>query len=130
MKHLRNFLKRITTTRGVQYVHCVMHKCIMVKVGGIHVKYVKTRKFYEIRGETFCKSRGKEKFFEIGENELKQGGNSKRSSETLADENRKFFLGKGEIGEIFHGVRIFFGNKGNPKQRGKCIIASGGMDAP
>jgi len=21
-------------TRGVQYVHCVMHKCIMVKVGG------------------------------------------------------------------------------------------------
>ena len=28
--------------RGVQYVHLVMHKCIMVKVGGkIHVKYVK-----------------------------------------------------------------------------------------
>ena len=29
--------------RGVQYVHWVMHKCIMVKVGGneIHVKYVK-----------------------------------------------------------------------------------------
>ena len=36
-----------------QYVHCVMHKCIMVKVGGeIHVglKYVKTRKFSEIWG--------------------------------------------------------------------------------
>ena len=31
--------------RGVQYVHWVMHKCIMVKVGGneIHVKYVKSR---------------------------------------------------------------------------------------
>jgi len=29
--------------RGVQYVHCVMHKCIMGKVGGneIHVKYIK-----------------------------------------------------------------------------------------
>ena len=33
------------TARGVQYVHWVMHKCIMVKVGGneIHVKYVKSR---------------------------------------------------------------------------------------
>ena len=31
------------TCRGVQYVHCVMHKCIMVKVGGneIHIKHVK-----------------------------------------------------------------------------------------
>jgi len=30
--------------RGVQYAHWVMHKCIMVKVGGkIHVKYVKSR---------------------------------------------------------------------------------------
>ena len=29
--------------RGVQYVHWVMRKCIMVKVGGeIHVKYVKS----------------------------------------------------------------------------------------
>src|SRR6218665_2058220 len=30
--------------RGVQYVHWVMHKCIMVKVGGekIHTKYVKS----------------------------------------------------------------------------------------
>ena len=34
-----------TQCRGVQYVHWVMHKCIMVKVGGneIHVKYVKSR---------------------------------------------------------------------------------------
>ncbi len=32
-------------SRGVQYVHWVMHKCIMVKVGGneIHIKYVKSR---------------------------------------------------------------------------------------
>ena len=39
--------------RGVQYVHCVMHKCIMVKeVGGneIHIEYAKTRKFPENRG--------------------------------------------------------------------------------
>jgi len=39
--------------RGVQYVHCVMHKCIMVKRGGKRKthKVCKTRKFYEIRGE-------------------------------------------------------------------------------
>jgi len=31
--------------RGVQYVHWVMHKCIMVKVGRneMHVKHVKSR---------------------------------------------------------------------------------------
>jgi len=34
--------------KGVQYVHCVMQKCIMVKVGGNenHIKYVNTPKFY------------------------------------------------------------------------------------
>ena len=34
-------------------VRCVMHKCIMVKLGGneTHVNYVKTLKFYEIRGK-------------------------------------------------------------------------------
>ena len=46
-------------SRGDEYVHCLMHRCIMGIVGGneIHVKYVKTRKFYNIRGE-ICKSRG------------------------------------------------------------------------
>jgi len=34
------------------------------------------------------------------------------------------------MGEIFRGVRIFFENRGNLKQVVKCIIASGGMDAP
>jgi len=44
---------RSIVDRGVQYMHCVMHKCIMVRLEGNekHVKYVKTRKFYEIRGE-------------------------------------------------------------------------------
>ena len=41
--------------RGVQYEHCVMHKCIMVKVGGKRktrkVCKENTRNFYEIRGE-------------------------------------------------------------------------------
>ena len=52
-------------------MHCVnsvMHKCIMVKVGENeeHRKYVKTRKFYETRGE-ILRSRGKEKFRKMGE---------------------------------------------------------------
>jgi len=49
----------LATRRGVQYVHCVTHKCIMVKVGGneIHTKYVKTRKCNENRG----------KFVKVGE---------------------------------------------------------------
>jgi len=49
--------------RGVQYVHCVMHKCIMVKVGGKrNTRKVckKACKFYKIRGE-ICKRRGKRK---------------------------------------------------------------------
>ena len=39
--------------RGVQYVHCLMHKCIMVTLAGNekHIKYVKIRQFYEISGE-------------------------------------------------------------------------------
>jgi len=55
---------------GVQYVHCVMHKCIMVKVGGKrntrkvckkHVNFAKTRgKFRKAGGkETFLRNRGK-----------------------------------------------------------------------
>ena len=53
----------------------------MVKVGGneIHVKYVKTRQFYEIRWE-FCKSRGEQKFPKIGGKGIETGeigGNSK-----------------------------------------------------
>ena len=38
--------------RGVQYVHLVMHKCIMVKAGRseIHRKYVKQVKFSKTGG--------------------------------------------------------------------------------
>ena len=65
--------------RGVQYVHCVMHKCIMVKVGGneIYVRYVITYKFLRNQESTFCKSREKEKFPEIWGKEIvteKKGG--------------------------------------------------------
>ena len=75
-------LHYITTHRGVQYVHCVMHKCILVKLGGNENdrKYVKKRKFYEIIGE-ICKSReGKEKFPKTGgkcTETAYKGGNAK-----------------------------------------------------
>jgi len=46
----------------------------MVKVGGndIHAKYVKKHVNFTKSGGKFIKSRGKEKFPEIGRNELKQ----------------------------------------------------------
>ena len=51
--------------RCVQFVHCMMHKCIMVKVAGNekHVKYVKTRKFNEII----------DKFTKVGGNRIFSG---------------------------------------------------------
>jgi len=30
----QHLLRQLPSARGVQYVHWVMHKCIMVKVGG------------------------------------------------------------------------------------------------
>ena len=46
-----------TVSWGVQYVHCVMHKCIMVKVGGrkIRESMYKTRKFDQSQGGKFDK---------------------------------------------------------------------------
>jgi len=46
-EHLKKYLLciRLSDTRGVQYDHWVMLKCIMVKAEGndIHIKYVKSR---------------------------------------------------------------------------------------
>src|SRR6218665_3670969 len=59
----------LPTYRGVQYVHWVMHKCIMVKVGGENtqkvckklVNFPKTGgKFLKVGGnQNFCQSGGK-----------------------------------------------------------------------
>ena len=46
--------------RGVRYVHWVMHKCIMVKVGGNEIHKVYKKKV------NFSKTEGK--FFKVGEN--------------------------------------------------------------
>src|SRR6218665_3028047 len=49
--------------RGVQYVDCVMHKCIMVKVGG------ESNNFGETEGEMY-RSKEKRGNLEIGEFEI------------------------------------------------------------
>ena len=55
------------TSRGVQYVHCVMHKCSMDKVGGKRKTYKVCKKHVNFRKSVgIWKSRGKEKFREIG----------------------------------------------------------------
>jgi len=40
------------------------------------------------------------------------------------------FVGINQIGKIFREVRNFFRKQGEMWNRGKCIIASEGMDAP
>ena len=64
---------------GVQDVHCVMHKCIMVKVWGSekHKKYVKSTEILRNQGEIW-KSSGEQKFSETEEKcieTVKIGGN-------------------------------------------------------
>ena len=54
----------------------------------------------------------------------------KRSSEILAGENRKFFGKKVKMWNFSTESEILFGNTRKISNRGKCIIASGGMDAP
>ena len=50
-----NSLAVLASYRGAQYVYCMMHKCIMVKIGGS-----KKPKLNEIRAEIykFCGYRG------------------------------------------------------------------------
>ena len=64
-----------TEARGVQYVHWVMHKCIMVKVGGKRNTQKVCKKqvnFSKTEGGIF-QSRGNNNFRKKGENVLKQG---------------------------------------------------------
>jgi len=90
------------SSRGVQYVHCVMHKCIMVKVG---------------RG--IWESRGNERF----------GGNRGNWGErTKIGGNFKFVTKKGHKNlEIFQrSLRNFSEIGGKILNKGRCIMASGG----
>ena len=68
-----NSSKDFVFARGVQYVHCVIHKCIMVKVGGNekHIKYVKNTLILRNQRRYLEKLVGNEEFFEMGGNVLK-----------------------------------------------------------
>jgi len=72
--------------------------------------------------EEICKSRGERK---ISRN---RGG--KRSSEIFSEENLKKNLEKIKSGKFPTESEIFSGNGGKSETGEKCIIASGGMDAP
>jgi len=102
-------------------VHCVMHKCIMVKVGvnENHRIYAtesmyKTRKFYEIKGENLAKQGRMKHLVETEGNWAERtriGGNFKFVVDDLKKGHKKFwrmktefFLGKGKTGKIFDGV--------------------------
>ena len=87
--------------RGVQYVHWVMHKCIMVKVGGKR----NTRKV--------CKKQVN-LFNTVGKICQSIGGKSRN------------FSGKGKIVKNSSKVRKNFGNRGKSETGGKCIMVSGG----
>src|SRR6218665_243757 len=117
--------------RGVQYVHWVMHKCIMVKVGGKNTcKVCKKQVNLCKTGGEICQSRGEIIIFsKQGGNVLKQekwgeirnfwSTTKKRSSEILADENQKIFREKVKLltfssesenfskigGNLHHGLR-------------------------
>src|SRR6218665_1045873 len=124
-------------TWGIQYVHCVMHKCIMVKVG--ETKNTKTMQKHvnlpKIAGKSL-KVGGKNNFVEIGGKcieVVKIGGNlwwmtKKRSSEILADENRKNFREKVTFGK-FSMESENFSEMGRKSETGG-ENALRGMDAP
>src|SRR6218665_3831764 len=54
----------------------------------------------------------------------------KISSEILADENRNIFREKVKFGKFSTESEHFSETEENLKQRGKCIIASEGVDVP
>jgi len=54
----------------------------------------------------------------------------KKSSEILADENRKIFREKVKFGKFSTESENFSEIGKKSETEGKCIMASGGMDAP
>src|SRR6218665_3327313 len=78
----------LTASRGVQYMHWVMHKCIMVKVGGKRntQKVCKKQVNFDKTEGKFRKVGGNNNFRETGgrENVLKQG-----NSKFVVDDEKK-----------------------------------------
>src|SRR6218665_2528719 len=55
---------------------------------------------------------------------------TKKAIRNFGGRKSEILSGKGKIQEIFHRVLKFFENRGKSETEGKCIIVSGGMDAP
>src|SRR6218665_2589264 len=91
------------------YVHCVMDKCIMVKLG--------ERKTHKVckKDVNFTKAEG---------NVVKQQKWGRNFKLMVND------LKKGKIGKILHGTRKNSEIVGENLKQGECIIASEGMNAP
>ena len=97
-------------SRGVQYVHWVMHKFIMVKVGGKR----NTRKVCK-KQVNLSKTGGNNNFRETGRKCTETGkieGNlwsmtKKKSSEISADENQEIFREKVKLLKFSSELEIF-----------------------
>ena len=88
-------------SRGVQYMHCVMHKCIMVKVGGTR----KSQKACTTHGNLTKSGRIWQKhFFEIGGNGVKKKKIEGKMSNLWVMTKKR----KGQIGKILDGVIDIF----------------------
>src|SRR6218665_3287004 len=101
----------------LQYVHWVMHKCIMVKVGGKRNAQKVCKKQVN-----FSKTGGK---FEICGRRL-----NKKSSEILADENQEIFREKVKLRNSCTESEIFFKIWGESETEGNASWSQRGMDAP
>src|SRR6218665_2845431 len=95
------------SSRGVQYVHCVMHKCIVVKVGENenHRKHVQNTEI--LRNWAIWESRGNERFVGNRGNwaeRTKIEGNFKFVEDDFKKVIRNLFLGRGKTWKIYNGV--------------------------
>src|SRR6218665_2996251 len=107
--------------RGVQYVHCVMHKCIMVKLGRNkkHIKYVKNVNF--LRNQ-----RGNLQRLGVIKISPKLGGNILKHRKFGRMKIEKCFLENVNLGKFSTEADKFFGiSGGNLKQGGNASMPQG-----
>jgi len=125
----RESADELTIGRGVQYVHWVGHKCIMVKVRGkrnTHKVCTKTGGIFQSRGIIiFAKQR------EMHWNRENRGNRNlwwmtKKGHQKFWPMKSEKFSGKGKILKIVHRVWTFFENRGKSETGEKCIMASEG----
>ena len=85
--------------RGIQYVYCMMHKCIMVKTGGkkkhVGKKYINHAKT-EGGNEVFSETEENVSIFRNRGENYKLSGN-----EILVDRNRNFLVKKVKLWRFF-----------------------------